>query len=167
MSIVRCDECGFLYEVINYQPCPTCRMLKQFKEEDMTKKILVSYDTNWADEFDVQGFKIYTEKEWEEVKTQAKKCFEKVDAKNKEEKKRIKALKESDPKGYHYFRESEEEFYFGTNEAMVYTGYKDWIKDYTVVEVTKEEIAVLEKLGFVGDYGYGIFIEPEYYDDED
>ncbi len=42
MSIVKCEECGFMYEVINYQPCPTCRLLKELPEEEDEKEILQS-----------------------------------------------------------------------------------------------------------------------------
>lgn len=130
------------------------------------KNLLVRFSDNYADEFDVDGFKVYTPEEWEDVKEGAKKVFAKVEKKNIAEKLRITTLKLQDPKGYHYFRESEEEFYFGTNEAVIYSSYADWLSSYTVTEITPGQENTLDLLFGSTSYGYGIFIEPEYYDEE-
>lgn len=39
MAIQKCDDCGFMYENINFCPCPTCKMLGE-------KMIHVSYKQN-------------------------------------------------------------------------------------------------------------------------
>ena len=32
MSYIKCDDCGFMYECINYQPCPICKSLRKIEE---------------------------------------------------------------------------------------------------------------------------------------
>jgi len=34
MSHIKCEECGFMYECVNYQPCPTCKLLQEEKEPE-------------------------------------------------------------------------------------------------------------------------------------
>lgn len=35
-------------------------------------KLLVKFDTNWADEMDISGYKVFTEIEWNEISDKCK-----------------------------------------------------------------------------------------------
>jgi len=37
MSYEICPDCGFLYENINFQPCPTCKKIKKTEEDNETE----------------------------------------------------------------------------------------------------------------------------------
>lgn len=95
-------------------------------------KLLVKYDSNWADEMDIDGFKVLTNEQWEQYQKDFKKHF-------KEE-------------GYIY--------YVGTNEEIEYNDFEEFRNDFNVSEITDEEAAVLEKLfANLSTNGYGFFPE--------
>ena len=83
-------------------------------------KVLIKFNTNYADEFDVAGFYITTQKKWdkhlEEVETFFKNRTEPV------------------------------EKYFGTNEYIEFYDFDDYKSSFTVTPITKEENDVLTKL---------------------
>jgi hypothetical protein len=96
---------------------------------------LVKYDSNWADEMDIDGFQLFTDKQWEKYQKDFQKRFKK-------------------DKSYTY--------YVGTNEDIEYGDFDEFMSDFKVSEITDEEAAVLEKLfDNLKDYGYGFF--PELY----
>jgi hypothetical protein len=97
-------------------------------------KLLVKYDSNWADEMDINGFKVLTNEQWEKYQKDFKKLFKK--------------------ECYSY--------YVGTNEEIEYSDFDEFISDFKTSEITDEEAAVIEKLfGNLSTYGYGFF--PELY----
>ena len=122
-------------------------------------KVLVIYKDNWADEFDIEGFRMMQVEDWEDMKSAAREIFVRVEKRNTEKRKEYNRKKLEKPDEYHYFDEEEEEFYFGTNEAIHYSSYKDWLDAYIVKEITDEKAKELEELFDTG-YGLGIFIEP-------
>jgi len=98
-------------------------------------KLLVKYDSNWADEMDIEGFKVFTDEQWEDHQKAFQKRFK-------------------EDKVYTY--------YVGTNEEIEYSSFKEFMRDFKVSEITDEEAAVLEKLfDNLSTRGYGFF--PELY----
>jgi hypothetical protein len=79
------------------------------------KHYLLRYDDNWADEFDVEGFRIYDQEEYDDFK------------------KRVKAA------------EYPQQMYFGTNEGIDVDSAKDYLDRIDVTEITEAEAKVLNK----------------------
>lgn len=85
----------------------------------MKNNILIQFSSNYADEFDVEGFIVLPEKEWEAHKAAV-------------------ALR---------FEEQEEiEIYFGTNESMIYESLDSYLCCFRTTVLSDEEHAVLQKL---------------------
>jgi hypothetical protein len=97
------------------------------------KQLLVTTMFNWSDEFDISGFAVYSESEWDDTLT------------------RVRALFES-RHGDVY------EFWFGTNQAIELSSFQDWQEGVTVEEITQEEASVLKKFF---PYCNGEFVLPE------
>jgi hypothetical protein len=94
------------------------------------KKLLIKFDSNYADEFDVEGFTIMNESEWEKHKADVTAFFKKRDetvAPNR------------------WGHRDGVEVYFGTNEQMIYETLDCYLRSFTATEVSDEEIAVLQK----------------------
>lgn len=101
--------------------------------------LFIQFNDNWADEIDVRGGKIMTEKEYEEYIAAAKKAFEVND----------------------YI-----DFWIGTNESIDYTDFTDFINTLTVYSITEKEEDVLkrfnlENYGFFPDYIFDEYYEKE------
>ncbi len=95
-------------------------------------KYLVKFSSDWADEFDMDGFRIMSEEEFEKYKT----------GMNNEE--------------YPY------EAGFGTNEWFDYDSSQDIMKDLTIVEMSEEDVIVFEKYfenGFGWIPGFWAWVE--------
>lgn len=116
------------------------------------KKLLLNYHQNYADEFDVEGFLVLTESEWEKHKELAAKVFgpaEEAAKKAAEEAKKTKT--------YYYNRGAEVEVGFGTNESITYGSLDDYLSSFKVKEITQEQYQVLWDLFGVHtkEYSYG------------
>lgn len=107
------------------------------KQED-SKKILVTYKTNWVDEMDIQASKLTNIKEWNKICEETRLVFAKY------------------KKCTHYV---------GTNQDIEYSSYKEWLNCYSVKELTINEYKVLNKFEDILNR-YKFFI-PEYYEDND
>lgn len=109
--------------------------------------VLVIFSDNYADEFDLEGFKIFSSKEdWEEYLSFAEKYFEKRVNKQKED--WIK--KHGEPK-YSWQPIIEGiDFGFGTNEALNYTSFNEFKNCFTVKEISMEEGQTIIKT--IGSY---------------
>lgn len=95
-------------------------------------KLLVKYDSNWADEMDINGFKVLTDKQWEKYQRDFKK----------------------------HFKEECYTYYVGTNEEIEYSDFEEFRNNFNVSEITDEEAAVLKKLfANLSTNGYGFFPE--------
>lgn len=95
-------------------------------------KLLIKLDTNWADEFDVQGFFTTTRKAWDEHLAAVKRYFENSD---------------------------ELELYFGTNEALTFDSYEEYADAYTASELSDEQFSQLVALfgrSYSGEIEFGI-----------
>ncbi len=101
-------------------------------------RLLVTFSSNYADEFDVDGFMVMSPEEWEAHKELAARKFEEFDKLPKD----------------HYGRTITEyggctdgiEVYFGTNEQMIYETLDCYLRSFHTTELSDEEYAVLEKL---------------------
>ncbi len=87
--------------------------------------LLVKFNDNYCDEFDVDGFNIMSEQEFKDYLEEWKKEIEK--------------------NGF-------DEFYFGTNECLTYEGVDEFEKRFTTEPLTEEEALVLKKF-FKSSYG--------------
>lgn len=82
-------------------------------------KILVKFNDNYADEFDVDGFMVISKNQFDKDVELVKKWFADY---------------------------GDAEFYFGTNEALSYDDFDDWFNSFSVTEITDDEAQVLTKL---------------------
>lgn len=124
------------------------------------KKLLVKFDSNYADEFDVAGFMVMTETQWEHHKVDAAKCFEQFE--------KLPQDKYGRRIGKYGGATDGIEVYFGTNEQMIYETLESYLDQFSVSEVSDSEIAVLEK--FFNRYDgvkFGMLPMLEYEEDED
>jgi hypothetical protein len=80
--------------------------------------VLVKFQANYADEFDVYGFAVFQASTWEEIKELAR------------------DLDWSNPI----------ERYFGTNEAITFKSYADYIHHFKVTTISEAEFLMLKKL---------------------
>ena len=107
----------------------------------MAEHILVKYRDNWADEMDLEGFRLMTISEWEDIKQRAEE----------------------------YFKEnSEYTYYVGTNEEVTFRNYNDWLRHFDVFNLLDHEYhAILRTLG--QDFGFFPYddFEDVDWDDED
>lgn len=82
-------------------------------------KVLVKFEKDWADEFDVRGFAVYDKEEWEKDLAEFKECTEFGGA------------------------------WFGTNEGWegseILGNKEDWVRSWEVTEISDDEAAVLGK----------------------
>lgn len=92
------------------------------------KWFLVIARACWADEFDLEYFHVLKESKLEKIKKLTKEYFETSG-------------------------DAEPEIYFGTNEALTYSSYADWQRDFKVKEITEEDAQTLIKL--FGKSGFG------------
>lgn len=79
-------------------------------------KILVKFQANWADEMDLEGYRIFTEHEWEEQRAA---CMA---------------------------HKGSIEVYFGTNEWNNYDNGEHLLGEYTIKSITDEEADMIDKL---------------------
>ena len=105
--------------------------------------VLVKYYDQWADEFDIHGFFVTTEKEWNKI------------------------LDDLDKKTSY-----PQERYFGTNEFVEFASFEDFYNRLTVKSISEDEFITLGRLFAIGQttkeggFTYGTFITPNI-DDED
>lgn len=120
------------------------------------KMLLVKFDSSYADEFDVEGFTVMSESEWQEHKAQAKKCFENFEKLPKDQYGRRRNKYGNRVDGI--------EVYFGTNEQMIYETLGCYLSSFSISEISDEDIAVLNKFFSYGDqirFGKLCMIEAE------
>ncbi len=79
--------------------------------------VLLKFDSNYADEFNIEGFVAISEAEWKSYKTKAKKAI----------------------------GNSPHEYYFGTNESITFSGYKEYLKSFKATTISEEEYQFLLK----------------------
>lgn len=82
---------------------------------------LLKYDSNWADEMDIDGFTIMSDEGWESWKTDIQKFFKKREYWN---------------------------YGIGTNEDIEYGSAKEVLKDIKVIDISEDEADIIDKLFF-------------------
>lgn len=101
------------------------------EDESMTQRYLVKYESDWADEMDIEGLALLTE----------------------EDKSRIESLiskRSSYPQTHHV----------GTNEEIEYCSSEELVPRYTWTPITEDEYKTLHKL-IGSDYGHFFYPEVE------
>ena len=78
--------------------------------------ILLKFECDYADEFDVYGFEVISEERWQAIQVA------------------IADLKY--PCG---------DFYFGTNEGIIFESAQELRNSFEAIEITEDEVKVLEK----------------------
>jgi hypothetical protein len=108
------------------------------------KKLLVKFDSNWADEMDIDGFMVMTQDEWDQYKAHTKKFFEQLG-------------------------ERSWSFGIGTNEEIEYESHDEFIRELKVEEITDVEYESLAHLFkyYDGTVQFGFFPDLGYFDLED
>lgn len=114
------------------------------------KYYLLNFTDNYADEFDVYGFKVLTQEEYEKGKINSEEAF----------KMRLENVRSN------HKRDKCVEISFGTNEWVEYYKFEDYMKTIKVTEINEDEYNVLAKLfGKYGNrisYGMSHFFPLEY-----
>lgn len=114
------------------------------------KQLLLKFHCNYADEFDTEGFAVWDAPKWEAHKEAVAKFFDK---KKSLPKPRELPADYKDPSYYEIRQEQREyeesqqvEVYFGTNESVYYSSLEDYLRCFTVSELSQEEYDTLKKL---------------------
>lgn len=100
---------------------------------------LIKYNDNYADEFDVEGFLILTDEEWENQLHISKLVFDTLGS---------------------------VEIYFGTNEFIEYDSFDEWLNTFKVKDISDElakeiiEIFGLIKVSWRPGYKFGTILLP-------
>ncbi len=116
----------------------------------MDKQLLIKFRNNYADEFDVNGFVVLSESEWETHKKLAAKRFDKV----------AQVAKNTKPDPitgmipYSIRKSLEVRVYFGTNEDIVYNDLEDYLNSFTITELTSAQYETLKSLFGIHHNGY-------------
>lgn len=103
------------------------------------KQLLIEFNANYADEFDIEGFIVWSEEEWEAHKAMAKEHFQKKAS-------APLADPSARPDSYTNRTARETEVYFGTNESIIYEDYEDYMRSFTVTPLSVEGYRVLKEL---------------------
>lgn len=85
----------------------------------MNTHVLVKYSFDYADEFSVSGFGVYTIEEWSVIKSSIKNSIE---------------------------INPDKEYYFGTNEYLTFSDYESWESGLDVIYISQSEAKVLGEL---------------------
>lgn len=123
-------------------------------------KVLVKFKENYADEFDVYGFKILEKNKWNEKLEFAKDIFDKLDVRNKEKQK----LSQAKMTGYRYHDTEQIEVYFGTNEQVMFSSYEDYLNAFTVIDIPDSDVEIFKlyfKPSFRDEIEFGQVLEVE------
>lgn len=86
----------------------------------MSNKLVITFDCNWADEFDMRGLCVMERQQWEGYVEAARKWFD------------------ANP-------DKECEIGFGTNEAFTFESFEEWRHCFEEKDVTDDEAAALCK----------------------
>jgi len=105
------------------------------------KKVLVKGNVDYADEFNLEFFKVFAKDDWDSYLANVKKLF--------------KEIKENaPPKKSEWDDPFEVEVYFGTNECATFKSFSDWFDSLTVVEIDEATAKFFDNT-FGGEFGTG------------
>lgn len=108
----------------------------------MDKFYLLKFQQDYADEFDVYGFKIYNEEDYNKYLELTKENYLKREETNHRKQKVVTIS-------------------FGTNEEVEFYSLENYLKSFDLVEITEDEFNILNKL-FDGSFGFDYFFPLEY-----
>ncbi len=94
---------------------------------------LVKFEDNYADEFDVEGFKTFTPEEFESWERKLKLVFD---------------------------HENHVEIYFGTNEYCGYCSLLEYQSCLTISSIFATDVDFIRAHITTSEYGYGHFLDP-------
>ena len=118
--------------------------------------VLVTFNDNYADEFDCDGFSVYNSKE-EFLIDLYRSWLENIeDIDDDLDELSLEELIKLEKK---HRKTNEFEMYFGTNEAFYYNSFKDYKDAFEIKEITDDEYKVIKKLFLGNSYSnaYGFF----------
>lgn len=110
----------------------------------MSKFYYIQTSDNYADEFDVDGFCVLTEKDYLECKARTEKALE-------------EHFKVSADKKNRYGRGGEYEYYFGTNEQLLWSSASEYWSVIKVKEIQEDQYKTIKEV--IGSY-YGTCFFP-------
>lgn len=119
------------------------------------KMVLVKYDSNYADEFDVEGFIVMPQSEWLKHITGVEKHFQKWDSEHEPDR---------------WGNREGIEVYFGTNEQMIYEGFESYRRSFEVSELSDADYETLKRLfgkSYGGNIRHGMVVMIELEEDEE
>lgn len=123
------------------------------------KMVLVKYDCNYADEFDLEGFIIMPQLEWLKHITSVQKHFEKWDSEHAPDR---------------WGNREGIEVYFGTNEQVIYEGFESYRRSFTVTDLSDADVETFKRhfgKSYGGHIRHGMLamieLEDEEAEDED
>lgn len=110
-----------------------------------TVPVIILFDKDYADEFSVYGIRVTTLEKWAAIKMIAKDLYD------------------SNPKKF-----ANEEYYFGTNEAIMFDSYDDFVRSCKVIKITEAEVVFLRSIFNAqhdqDTFGFGCFKYPGMYE---
>lgn len=92
--------------------------------------LLIKYNDNYADEFDINGFQIMEETEWNTYVAKVRLCTNWPQSR-----------------------------WFGTNEGVQWPSAQEHLQNFEVIEITEEEATPLYKNFIGGAFGYFLQID--------
>lgn len=95
----------------------------------MEKQLLIQYDSNWADEFDLEGFVVMSESKWNNHKDAIQKRFDALP-------------RDKDQWGNSRYELKQ---YFGTNEDQTWSNMDQYLAEFKVTELSESDLQVLKK----------------------
>lgn len=101
------------------------------------KMLLIKFDSNYADEFDTEGFIVMSELDWLHHIVGVEKQFERRDKDHQPDK---------------WGNREGIEVYFGTNEQIIYETFESYRSSFTTSELSDADFRTLERL-FGKSYG--------------
>lgn len=110
------------------------------------KMVLLHYSNNWADEFDVSGFVVWSAADWEEHKELVSKLFDKMKNTTPSPEPAKKHSNE-----WYEWRDANRlmngvEVNFGTNEGFTFESANQYLNNFTVEELSDGDYQVLSRL---------------------
>ena len=109
------------------------------------KYYLIKIAADYADEFNVYGMKVLSEKEFEILNNAFSEYL-------KREEKRKERIRNKETSNYFSPWDDEYSFYFGTNEDLRFDDIEDIRNTYTIKEISEEQYNTLKELNLLS-YG--------------
>lgn len=128
--------------------------------------ILVKFDDNYGDEFDVHGFRVFTQESYVEWLDRVNKEF--ALAKKRDDKKAAEFVPKYKGHTYDKYSNSGVEMYFGSNEFLQWLNQEDFHTSVTtsLISEVEKDFLVKQFTESVESYGWGVFPDFDSYEEE-